>query len=1326
MVIHRIVVALAVLGAAAPIVNAQQKAALVKAIPATRVGGSIMATGQIVLDVPMDDAGAALMGTEMPQGDGVDAPRLPQGPPLSPEQLDDLRRLYNSSAETDRECLRSYFTDMGIDIRRLLGGPGSEAPPTAASLAQAVRTIEFTRTPQSVLAARSKIGFGENPKPSATEFDALAKWLQLQVQAGEWTALATALRELASADAIAAYTQILQTINRSQRGGDPNQKPDPGLLPEEVLAIADASPEPLSDWQVAILAQLLKESADRYSTAEFLRRLDEGSHAFGAQDAAHRERTVKFLLAGDLPLEASRFFPPLDAARAQLDAVALFNYGRYYEELAASPQGSADAERHLRTAWGLFGEAALVGSAENALRQDAVRRAIDLLPQVPPSQASAWLKEVFANQALAPAALEILALKAVALDNESLPAEVRARTILTMKESVDTLLRQTTLDREVLRVPLRMLTTAVMGEADAALGRGSRSRPPRLGYDPNAGQRPQQLALLMRAMPDERWMAEVEPSLASRAYRTSIALATAAQEVDVALDALQAAVTRFPEQGTVLANEFLGEWQKNLGNPMWQGEGDYAYMGFVRGDMGGAPLTRGRQRRNLAHLARLMMVLEDIGIDAQRLPAIASAFAACHGRTEVFTRDGIRSVFGPLEELEPDTAARLADQMRRGLSGEWRDRRAQQAAGMKRTPKEIVEMVEKGYELALELIEHAIAARPHSWNDAVIKAGLAIDRVQFKQEQDKKDFAAYNQYRKAAFDAFAQTAARYAELVAGGDQRDDPSIYLAWFGASVGSTELNYLTREDLLVEGSPQDDQIDLIKKSMASLGTEAASRHIDAFARSLADSMAGLAPEVKPRVIRHAMRIIGDHPSGAAMARLLELHQDLMKDEVRLRLAVDGDARVGAGRRFGLTLSIRFTTEVDRETGGFSRYLMNDVWARVGNSYQPMNYRDLLKKQVESGFGDHFTVEGIGFFEALAPPTTITEGGETGWLEKPLAYIVLSAKDPSVDRVPSVSIDMHFNDQAGPVVLAVTSNSPQIDAAGAAPIRPMRALEVVETLDLREVDGASKSGERKVVLEVSAKAEGVVPDLATLLPGFERALRGFEVGPKGIEERPFVVVEAEGSNSIMRSFGSSRPSADKEYAKPDDTGMYRLSTERSWIISFTPTGGSVGDEFQLPVLSDAVIGTTSSGDKAKLISRQYADMDVLTVTTPTVPVRSSLANSRNVVIALAGTVAIAGAFAFIWVRGRRARAAAAARALAARTSGPQHMTPLSVVTTLRRIRDERISEGRLSEEDCRALTRDIESLEAEFFGPDVHANGTATGGDLQQISARWISLKH
>ena len=40
-------------------------------------------------------------------------------------------------------------------------------------------------------------------------------------------------------------------------------------------------------------------------------------------------------------------------------------------------------------------------------------------------------------------------------------------------------------------------------------------------------------------------------------------------------------------------------------------------------------------------------------------------------------------------------------------------------------------------------------------------------------------------------------------------------------------------------------------------------------------------------------------------------------------------------------------------------------------------------------------------------------------------MAYILVKVKDPSVDRLPQISFDMHFDDQSGPVTLPILSNS-------------------------------------------------------------------------------------------------------------------------------------------------------------------------------------------------------------------------------------------------------------------------------------------------------------
>ena len=1223
-------------------------------------------------------------------------PAQSSGPALSAQELTDLRAEYDASEPEERVALVAFYRDMGIDIEKLFArsatADGAVVAPKIVTLLQSVQALDFARTPQAVLAARSQLGFKEAPRPDLSASEALAKWIQLQVMAGEWDTFAAVMTDIAPSDAIGVYAHVLQSCNKPAKN-DPAGKSDPALLPEEVLALADAAPGELSDWQLDVLSQLLKNAATKYGTGPMLARITAGTKKFGSQDPAQRDRTVRFLVAAGLVLDAYAYFPPLDEARSSNDARVLLHHGRYNEDLAAAGGGDADARR--RAAWDLYCEVTLMASADAALRQDAMRRAIDLLPSMPPSSAAAWLRQVFASDSLGPAALEVIALKAGSLRDAKLDVGERAQTILTMKDSVDTLLAQEGVDIRTLRIPLRMLTTALVGEADAVLNDRNRPRGPGVSRE---------VELLLRALPDERWLEALEPSIASRAYKTSIAVAASADETDLALEYVGYAARRFPTDAPEFADTFLQSWQKRLtpSGPNPDDMGMLYWPGAMQ-DLATAPLTRGRQRRNLDRLAKLIAVLDEIGVAAPNIPSVAGVFRACHGRTEVFSRDGIVKVFGPIEQLAPESAASLADQMRLGLGGDWRDKAAQQAAGMKRSSTELSALVERGYELAIELVEHAMSKRPESWRYAVTKAALTYDRVQYKQAEQKQDFATYNQYRKEAFAAFALTADRYCELVKRGDQRNDAGVYLAWFNAAVGSSELNYLTRDDLLIEGSPQDDQIDLIRKSIARLPDDSRDRHIAEFARAVSDGVPRLAPEVKPRVIRHAMRIIDVHPAGASLRRLVDLYQDLVQDEIKLRLVLDGSDRVGSGRRFGALLSVRFTTAVDRETGGLARYLQNDVWTRMGNQMRPMNYRDLLKKSIEASLADHFEVDGLGFFDAMTPTRAVTEDGQDGWVEKPMAYLVLRAKDPSTDRIAQVSMDTHFNDSIGPVTLPLLSNAPPLDAASEAEPRPVRKLDVTQALDLRGASRTDKS--RTITLEVHASGEGVVPELDDLLADFRNALPGYEVKEKNVDVRPVSVAQsdADGRPAFMRQRSAPR----EDYAKPDERGFYRLATERSWMITYTPTGASVGSVFTVPALAKGIEG--------KLTTRQFADMDLITVTGATVAVvpqfwsRSTLVLS--VIFAVMVGLAIVG---YVVWRRRHPRGPQIDHRLATRA------TPLAVITALRRLQVETGSS--LDSSRRLSLEKDIATLEAQYFG---RGSAGEPNGELRAVLERWETVE-
>ncbi|MEY3025451.1 MAG: hypothetical protein RLZZ238_348 [Planctomycetota bacterium] len=1238
---------------------------------------------QLELLEELADDGASIEIAEPPVGMPVDPMAGAAGMPnaFSPAEVEELKKLFTSLEEPGQAEMRAYYADFGIDLDVALGLAAARSAEMMRGqmVSGAMREFDFTRKPEAVLAARAKLGFGQVAQPNAdsAQPQELARWIHLQVMAGEWAVFANYLRGRPLAESEPVYAAILQSMNRG----------DSGLLPEEVLAVAEASPSEFKPWQMQALGRMLQQAAAKYSTGAMLAEIRKGTRLFGTQDETTRRRTIEFLAGSGLLAEAYEFLPPLDEARARADGAQMIVHARYKLDLAGKAGDGPEGEALRLEAFAILAETSLLPDENTDRRREALRLAIGQMNSVPKTQVSPWLAEVFASPALGPAALEQLALSAAQIGNMQASEEVRAQATLGLKESIDVLLARTDIDAAALRVPLRMVTTALVSEMEEAVEQR--------GQQQFIGRNAQ---LLYRAIPSERWLATLEPSLATRARKACIAIATIADETDQALALLDDAMRASPSEAGDFANHFLAKWVGRLRPTVEYPEEMMMFFSFYRDAMPMAPLTRGRQRRNLDRLDTLVAKLRESGIEPRALPAIVPAFQACHARTEVYERTDIERVFGPFDRMPPATAAGLAMTMGGSLNGDWRSRDAMKAAGVKRSDSEIAQIVDRGYGVAIDLIDTAVRQRPDAWNLAVIHAALTYDRLQFKQSQKTaQDPVQANEYRKAAFEAFGDAAARYVGALTRGETRDDPGVYRRWFGAAMGTAELNFLRPDDLPKEGTLQDDQIDLIRKSMQTMEAEAYDRHLASFAADIEGAVQRADPAIKPKLVRHALRVIGEHPAGASLRAMEELYRDLVKDEIKLRLALDGTDAVGVDRPFGMLLSLRFTNSVDRETGGFAKYLQNGVFARVGNQFRQMNYRDELEKSIRDSFGKDFEVGAVGFFDAFMPPRGVVENGEDGWLEKPLAYIVLSRRDPAIDTIPAIVIDMQFTDQTGPVTLAVPSNTPLLASSETAAPQTCTDLEIVQLVDVRAVkDG---KGSDDVTLEVRMRGKGIVPDIREALAGLDAPLAGYALGAEGIEADPPIVLQSgDGTVSPMMMMRGGPTEPKDGYPEPDADGMYRLPIERSFKVTYTRATGALGGAFTLPTLA--------AGIDAKLESRYYADLDIMPVEGASVSVAGPFWSTPRVV--RYGIYLVLGfAAAAWWHRRRRTPAASTTPAWA-----PARITPLGVVTSLRRL------EPQLAPDKARALRDEIVMLELKYFGPEAAAS---TESELRSVIEKW-----
>ena len=318
----------------------------------------------------------------------------------------------------------------------------------------------------------------------------------------------------------------------------------------------------------------------------------------------------------------------------------------------------------------------------------------------------------------------------------------------------------------------------------------------------------------------------------------------------------------------------------------------------------------------------------------------------------------------------------------------------------------------------------------------------------------------------------------------------------------------------------------------------------------------------------------------------------------------------------------------------------------------------------------GENFEVQSITFHDTKTQSRTI---GQPGWRETPLAYVLLKAKDASVDRIPELQMDLDFYDSLGPVLLPVTTATQIVDALLEPVVdRPVAELELTQTLDAR-LDNENK----EITLELHATGKGLIPPLEKLV---KLNIAGFKV-KKDDQELSIARVES-------------------------DASSVNAVSERTWLLTLKPADDA-GEllTFKFPEPTDLV---------AKTAYKQYSDADLEKVDSE---------------LALAGLVLnptptwpwFAGSAAVLLLLG------IGAWRMANRDDGqivapvyqvPDVCTPFAVIDLLQRI--DAASPKSLGASHRDQLQGTIRELEQIHFAPD--ATQTNGHGDLQAVARDWV----
>ncbi|MDP6384810.1 MAG: hypothetical protein QGI93_01310 [Planctomycetota bacterium] len=1104
---------------------------------------------------------------------------------------------------------------------------------------------------------------------------------QRRVSLGEWDAVREYMASLTTAEGRIAYAQLIKSLTEGpvKVSGTLAAFAEKNYFDaQDLVGLVAAAPAKLVEKQINGLGQLIRLTVDEGVLIESC--LNALRPALAAEDfpLAH-EQLAHVLLEGHFFVEAGEFLPSLEAAQAADDRPILNLLARHH--LAQFQRDKQETD--LNAAWQATMSVLAPGELEDDTKEEALKRAVELAPKVHDTLGQTWLTESFTTRP--ERGVEILSLLG-ASSSRSLFEQARVMPLRQTNLELQTTAAEALLEAAPKRArewadTLNLLANNWLQEAacthsfDTTVSRGQSVKVDPFGnifysstsstaFNRNAPT-PIGANEMLAMRPSSQWMELIAPGLRPKFEMVTAQLLLKVQAEEEAFPYIERLARTHPEQAEALVEEFLRVWIRN-NNPNVNNNRTNEYM-FVYGFSqlsAGIPLTRSKQERNLKELAAWVQRIRALPLEGVNEELVATAFTNAHSSAEVYQVETIEGVFGALDELAPRTVAALVQEMRKNLVGVWRRPATQEAKKTNRRQKDIEAEILRGYETAASVALSSLDSHPDDWSLRLALASVAHDENNFRQEVAKSsEFAGK---RREALSGFAEAARIYQAALPGlAEDEEAQNLYETWFYASLGACDLQALDSYK-----QPVQNQLALIKDAIEALPGEAATRHMDRFANALFTRVGSVNPAVKYSYLRSGLKIAGETERTREAHKILTYYKDLIT-EIQLDVAVDGSAHVGSGEPFGVFVNLRHTGAIERESGGFGKYLVNqNSTVNAFNYGRPTeDYRDKFEEFTHDVLSEHFEVQSITFNH---PDTHSRATAEYGWRLTPYAYVLMKARGPEVDRIPSLRLDLDFMDSVGYALLPIESAPVVLDCgSGQVDPRPFAQLKLTQTLDEREAESG------KLLLEVQASARGLLPAFTDLV----------DLAPEGFE-----VVSVEDQGNAISKF-------DAESAAP------QVISDRTFMVEM-----QAGENLtQLPD-SFAFGSTVLAEEEVELTYQRYVDADLASVgQTISLEARYGEVAGPGLWTWLLGT-----ALALALALGVRSALRSAARGPGeARFTVPEPLSPFTVIGLLRRIE----STNGLTPDSRVELQGQIQDIEEHFFG---EADGTRP--DLSEIAQTWV----
>jgi hypothetical protein len=853
---------------------------------------------------------------------------------------------------------------------------------------------------------------------------------------------------------------------------------------DDALALVDAVPGELTDDEVRKIGQLLSNVLAPGDAFWLSERLAKGTAQLGGGDAVKRLRTARMLIAGGFKELAKTYLP--DAAQlAQIQDEAV--KAELQTFLSAEEATDAQQRDQVQRIWDENIRLLSQDRVNDWERTKAGAALARIMMQVPPSTLGPSFRGFLKDHPDSAISMVGGLVRKVQNESRGDPA-VRADNLRAQATLANLLVEQVDVTQKPWDQYVQIMAETWITEAEAAFAQrnngGARQRGAK-GSTLNGED-------LLSFAPAGKWVAALGPEVRGRFDAALSHAILVNADFDAASERILELSKRHPQAAIALAEDFISAWAQ-AHNPQLPEElrKKYGLPEETR-----IPVTPVMMERNIDSLARMMGLFRQAGIAPRDYNRVVTAFDLAYSNAEAYRESHLEKVFGPIPQLSEQVFFLITQRMQANLSDRWRKPETQKVGLTRRTDTQTYEMVSAGYAQTLRMVDQWLAGRTDSARALTFAGGLLCEwgDYEFFQElapmDTQKRLLAYKERNLQSQEYFQRAVDAYGRDVLRKNPADySIDIHLAWFNTLLGIGPNGNLNLGKTMNRAA-----LGRIRTSLQALPGKAAATHLSMLAKvlnaRLADEREPLHEDLKYRYLASALVVTKDDPFTLGLQKKVAYFDELLS-EIRLQTRVDGPNTVGVDQEFGILVSVLHTEAMGR-VARFSQYLSHESPAAVGPGGQPKakQRRSLTPRKGKESAGARDDFE-IALTEALAPFFDVRSitfsapdvkprpSARPGWEETTLAYILVKAKDASVDKVPPVSLDLKFLDLSGPVTIPASSAETLLKVQpGLVAPRPAQKVEVLQTLDTRQfaINGT-------LTLEIKATAQGLVPELDMLL---------------------------------------------------------------------------------------------------------------------------------------------------------------------------------------------------------------------------------------------------